>query len=96
MTAIQLTLMTVEEAQATVEKIKSSLEDIRTLLYDLRERQGWKALGYPTFRDCIQSEFAMSESHAHRLLNAHTVDRILTPPWQESSAFFGRNATPPD
>ena len=46
MTAIQLTLMTVDEARITVDRIKAKLEDVRALLWDLHEWQGWKALGY--------------------------------------------------
>jgi hypothetical protein len=39
-----------------------------------------------------KTTFAMSRQRAHQLLNAHKVDQILAPPWQESSAFFGNNA----
>lgn len=93
MTAIQLTLMTVDEARATVDQIKSSLENVRALLFELREREGWRALGYVTWQACIQSEFHLSEQRAHQLLNAHLVDRILAPSWEGPPEFFGKNAT---
>lgn len=91
--AIQLTLMTVEEARATVDQIKTNLESVRALLFELREREGWRALGYATWQACIQAEFHMSERRSYQLLNAHRVDQILAPAWQEASAFFGKNAT---
>lgn len=91
--AIQLTLMTVDEARACVDSIKSSLEDVRAQLFDLREREGWRALGFASFRECIHGEFAMSERRAHQLVNAHMVDRVLAPAWQESQAFFGKPAS---
>jgi hypothetical protein len=93
MTAIQVTEMTADEARASIERIKAGLENIRAELFALRERDGWRALGYSSFQDCVQKEFQMSERHAHRLLNAYAVDRILAPPWQESSSFFGKHAT---
>lgn len=77
MTAIQLTLMTVDEARATVDRIKARLEDVRADLYELREREGWRALGYETWQSCITEEFHMSRQRAHQLVNAHMVDRIL-------------------
>ena len=93
MTAMQITLMTETEARAAVDRIKAGLENIRAELFALRERDGWRALGYSSFQDCVQAEFQMSKQHAHRLLSAYAVDRILAPPWQESSAFFGKHAT---
>jgi hypothetical protein len=83
-----------DEAHACIERIKGSLESVRAELFDLREREGWAALGYASFKDCIQDEFQMSEQRAYQLLNAFVVDRILAAPWQESRAFFGRDATP--
>jgi hypothetical protein len=52
------------------------------MLFDLRERQGWKALGYPTWERFIVEEFTMSRRHAHRLLNAYMVERILAPEYE--------------
>lgn len=92
MTAIQLTMMSADEARACVDDIKSNLETVREQLFDLREREGWRALGYPTWQAFIQEEFHLSKQRAHQLLNAHAVDRILAAPWQESSAFFGTSA----
>jgi hypothetical protein len=76
---LTMTLMTTDEARSTVARIKSSLEDIRTLLFDLKERQGWKALGYPTWERFITEEFAMSKRRANQLVNAYMVERILSP-----------------
>lgn len=74
---VTLTLMTEQEARACVNQIKGHLETTRALLFDLHEREGWKALGYATWQACITEEFHYSTQHAHRLLNAHLVDRIL-------------------
>jgi hypothetical protein len=75
---VTLTLMTEQEARACVEEIKGHLETTRALLFNLHEREGWRALGYETWQRCITEEFAMSRFYAHRLLNAHMVDRILS------------------
>lgn len=90
---VTLERMSEAEARACVDQIKSNLETVRARLFELREREGWRALGYLSLGECIQAEFTMSESQAHRLINAHIVDRTLAPPWQEASAFFGKNAT---
>lgn len=70
-------LMTADEARTCVERIKTNLEDVRALVFDLKEREGWKALGYAAWQDCIRAEFAMSRQRAHQLLNAYMIDRIL-------------------
>lgn len=70
-------MMTADEARACVERIKAQAEDIAAQLLDLRERQGWKALGYTTWQDCVRDEFDHSPSYAHRLINAHIVNGIL-------------------
>lgn len=72
-----LTPMSADEARACVDRIKRSMEDIRADLWHLKERQGWRALGYVTWQDCIRDEFAMSRQRGYQLVNAYTVDRIL-------------------
>lgn len=75
--AVGYVVMTRDEALSCVARIKANLEDVRALLFDLKERDGWRALGYQTWRECITHEFHMSRSRAHQLVNAHMVDRIL-------------------
>ena len=80
-----MTLMTADEARACIDRIKANLETTRALLFDLHGREGWKALGYATWQQCITEEFHFSKQRAHQLLNAHMVDRMLTAPAAEST-----------
>lgn len=77
---VTLERMSEIEARTCVDQIKADLENVRARLFELRERDGWKALGYETWQACITAEFDMSSRHAHRLLTAHAVDRILASP----------------
>ncbi len=71
-------LMNRREAQASVEAIRARLDDARALLLDLYEREGWKALGYPSWRDCVTAEFEQSQAHLYRLLTAAQVERDIS------------------
>lgn len=72
-------VMSEREARACVEVIRSGLEDIRRAVLDLYERQGWRALGYANWRECVVTEFGQSESYIYRLADAARVDRAVSP-----------------
>lgn len=69
--------MTREEAEGTVEKIRSHLHRARQLLLDLYEREGWRALGYDTFANCIEAEFTKSRSYVYREIAAAQLESGL-------------------
>jgi hypothetical protein len=71
-------LMTEAEARATIEKINNHAGQIRALLLALYEREGWKALGYSSWRQCITAEFKESESYLYRLLEAGKTEKNIT------------------
>ena len=62
--------MTDEEARAAVDAIKAHVRQARALLLDLYEREGWRALGYGTWEECVTSEFGRSRSYMYRQLAA--------------------------
>lgn len=78
--SVGVVVMSEIEARACVDRIKALTEDVAALLLDLRDRDGWQALGYESWQECIQAEFHMSRSYAHRLINAHLVEQVLTLP----------------
>jgi hypothetical protein len=67
--------MTREEARDCVERIKVGLGQVGALLLALKENQGWKALGYDSWRDCAAAEFGKSQSRIYQLLDAAKVER---------------------
>jgi ParB family chromosome partitioning protein len=54
--AIQKT-MTADEARQCVDAINNQLLSAREMIYDLWKREGWRALGYANWTDCVNSEF---------------------------------------
>jgi DNA N-6-adenine-methyltransferase (Dam) len=71
--------MTHEEACACVVAINAHLQGARALLLDLYERQGWVALGYASWRECVVAEFGQSQRHLYRELEAAQVEREICP-----------------
>ena len=62
--------MTLEEARETDRLIKRHINTTRYLLLDMRDRQGWKALGYESFKEYGEKELGYSEVHVYRLVDA--------------------------
>ena len=64
-------LMTKDEARECVNAIIRCLNDARELVLDLYEREGWRALGYASWRECVTAEFPQySQSYLYRQLEA--------------------------
>lgn len=75
-------IMSVEEARDCLDQIGSHLRSIRALLLELDERQGWKALGYKSMRQCLLTEFKQKKSHLRQLyreLEAGRIEKKLCP-----------------
>ena len=62
--------MTLDEARETDRLIKRHINTTRYLLLDMRDRKGWKALGYESFKDYGEKELGYSEVHVYRLVDA--------------------------
>lgn len=75
--AVTDAVMSEGEARQYVDWIKSALEDARGYLLELYERKGWRALGYDSWRACVQAEFGQSRSQLYRELDAARTERVL-------------------
>lgn len=62
------------QARQIVEEIRDHLESARNLLYQLFIGEGWSALGYESWRQCVLGEFGRSESQLYRELSAARVE----------------------
>jgi len=71
-------LMTVFEAQECVKKINENIQNTRALLLDLYERNGWEALGYQSWRECVVGEFKQHQSYLYRQLEAARAERNIS------------------
>ncbi len=62
--------MTLDEARETDRLIKRHINTTRYLLLDMRDRKGWKALGYESFKEYGEKELGYEERHIYRLVDA--------------------------
>ena len=58
------------EASETDRLIKRHINTTRYLLLDMRDRKGWKALGYESFKDYGEKALGYKEAYIYRLVDA--------------------------
>jgi hypothetical protein len=73
-----ITPMTETEARVLIEEIKTDISAVGAKLLELHEREGWKALGYSSWRECVMQEFDFQSSHVYRLLDFAKIQRVLS------------------
>jgi len=66
------------EARACVAAINTGIADIRRQVLDLHDREGWRALGYASWRQCVLAEFVESQSRIYQLLDAGRFEREVS------------------
>ena len=59
--------MTPDEARETDSLIKRHINTTRYLLLDMRDRKGWKALGYASFKEYGEKELKLGSAYVYRL-----------------------------
>lgn len=67
------------EAQECVQAINTSAAEMGRLLLELKSREGWRALGYHTWTECLIREFAFSRKHLYELMQATPIIESLSP-----------------
>lgn len=70
--------MGVVEARACVTAINQQLNSARALLLELCEREGWRALGYDSWRECVVVEFQQSQATLYYQLQAARTEREIS------------------
>ena len=71
--------MSAADAQQCLDEIRVGTLAIKEKLIELYEGRGWEALGYDSWRACIQAELKVGTSQAYRLLDAAYVEKELSP-----------------
>lgn len=61
-------VLSAAEARGLVDQIRANLDSARGLLLELYNREGWRALGYDSWRACVVAEFAGSQAYLYREL----------------------------
>lgn len=77
--AIAIRPMIYKEARECVDQINANMTNIRALVLDLHEREGWSALGYANWRDCVTAEFQSSQAYLYRQLEAAQTEKVISP-----------------
>lgn len=77
--AIAIRPMIYKEAREAVDQINSNMNNVRYLVLDLYEREGWVALGYQSWRECVVAEFKQNENYLYRQLEAAQVQKNILP-----------------
>lgn len=70
-------MMDEHEARATITRIKTRIDLARGELLDLYNREGWRALGYRSWRACADAEFGGSQATLYRQLEAAQIAQSL-------------------
>jgi hypothetical protein len=72
-------LLTKSEAQRLVTEINCGAADVRAKLLLLHDGEGWRALGYKTWKECVEGEFVFGRQYAYRQLAAAQIEQRLSP-----------------
>jgi hypothetical protein len=67
------------EARECVNKINANFANVRSLILELYEREGWSALGYESWRECVTKEFDSSQAYLYRQLEAAQTEKVISP-----------------
>lgn len=71
--------MIYKQARECADKIKSNINNVRALVLELYERDGWTALGYTSWRECVTKEFQSSQAYLYRQLEAAQTEKVISP-----------------
>lgn len=66
-----------EKARALTDLAKEHLEAARRNILDVYEAEGWKSLGYDSFKAYAEKEFTQSWQQVYKIVSAAKVDRNL-------------------
>lgn len=78
-TAIIVRPMLYKEARGIVDRINASINNVRVLILELYEGEGWTALGYESWRECVTAEFKNSQAYLYRQLEAAQTEKVISP-----------------
>lgn len=70
-------MMTKAEAIATRDKMNNHIGSVAVLAKEFYHREGWKALGYKSWKDCAEKEFGHGRARIQQLLDEAKVEKSL-------------------
>lgn len=75
---VSTTMMTPDEARKRVNAINSGMNNLRAQILDFHDREGWRALGYANWVDCVKAEFSIGQSRVYQLFEAAKVEQRIS------------------
>ena len=72
-------IMSEAEAKDCLGLIKENLGCAASSMQQLRDREGWRSLGYKSWKECCREEFQRSPSYAFRLIEAEKLKSKTLP-----------------
>ena len=92
---IQVVIMQAAEAMILVQRIRDGLNTIADDLWQLKDREGWRSLGYESWRECAMKEFGFSQARVYQLLTyAEVVQNIAADSTQVEKPTSERQTRP--
>lgn len=92
---------TADEARDLTERMRSHRDELWRLAIESHDRQAWKALGYPSWREYIEAEVGVKSSQAYRLLDhgrtmlaLAAADSLDTPMGERADSPIGERQMP--
>lgn len=82
--------MDLSTARQLVKQIKQSIGGISDSLWRLKNQEGWKTLGYDSWRECVTKEFNFSQSRAYELLESAEISRQISDASEKSAELTSR------
>ena len=76
---VRSSLLSEAEARACVARLRGHVEGARRELLRLYDGQGWRALGYPSWRACVVAAFGQSQAYLYRQLEAGRIEARISP-----------------
>lgn len=69
--------MVYKEARECADQINSNLTNIRQLVVDLHDRDGWSALGYANWTECVNKEFQQGGNYIFKQFAAAQIEQNI-------------------
>ena len=77
-TAIVLKPMIYKEARECADRINAGIDNVRRDVVDLHDREGWSALGYSNWTECVEKEFEQARRYIFYQFAAAQIEQNIT------------------
>jgi hypothetical protein len=76
--AVAIRPMIYKEARECADRINANMNNVRRDVVELHNRDGWEALGYTNWTDCVNSEFKQGGNYIFKQFAAAQIEQNVT------------------